>query len=234
MKLFLLTFIVVLLSGCATSKVKQAGQKIERFRELQSLSYDEDHLYISFTAIDRTGKDKNEYIRWARLPISRVWNRAIDPIPGTHLARYPSEVEYQGEQYEVQVYQLNENISETDEFGWEIILDESLIGPMERAIAVQKESGSKVDSQSSIFGSSDSNLFLFTYPDRDPQLVLLNREEKKAVFVWRFAMPHGYEFTPEKYRGVKAAVTPLANTVDIVTLPVQIPAAIMTANPSGK
>ncbi|ADE53327.1 hypothetical protein [Coraliomargarita akajimensis] len=223
----------LLISGCATSKVKSAGQKIERVKEIQRVSYDQSYLYIQFSAIDRTRKTEGVFERWARMPLNRLWVNAERTARLTNLSYEPEIITYQGVEYSIIKYHLNDEISESPEYGWEIITDESTIGELTESVAIAKERNSEINPENPVFGEVDSDLFLFTYPDKDPQLVLVNRKEKKALVVWRFAKPSGYEFTPEKYRSIKAVATPLATTVDVVTLPVLIP-VILTADPSGK
>lgn len=242
MKIYLFLALLVFLSGCASHKVHNMGLVTENLESITALSYDENFLYIQFAV-----KEEGESIartRWAKASRQRIWKHAMKAehymssfseysLERQNLRDFPTSVEYSGTTYEIYFGIIFPSISDKKKSGWRIVHDAPKIQELTEAVAIQKESKSEINPQNPVFGESNSDLFLFTYPDRQPQLVLLDRDQKKAMLIREFKSPQTYVITEAEYTTLKAVATPLAATVDIATLPVLIP-VILSADPSGK
>lgn len=241
MKALILTcLIVVLASGCS-HKLKELGKVKETVKEVKAVTSDSENLYMNLLIEKEKSGSQIEEDRWVRMSRADAWERA-KPVDGYVFGKrekvYPATVKYDGVTYDIYLGRLSNHVTNRESrWSWEMITSSPEIQGLEEMVEVHQLSGSEIDPQNPIFREADSDLFLFMFPSQVPQLVLLDREERKALLVREFQFPKQYVLEEKQYDAFKSAAMPLAKTADagalIIASPVLIP-VLLNADFSGK
>lgn len=241
MKVLVLFALIVTLAGGCSHKLKKLGQVTERVKEVQAVTSDPESLYMNLLIEKEKSGLTLEEERWVRMTRSDAWDRAkpvSDYVFGKREKAYPATVEYDGVIYDIYLGRISNHVTNREStWSWKIITDSPKIEELKNLVEVQQSAGSEIDPQNPIFKASDSDLFLFLFPNQVPQLVLLDRTNKKALLVREFRFPDEYVIEAKQYDAFKAAAMPVAKTADvgalIIAAPVLIP-VLLNTDFSGK
>lgn len=239
-QLIILAATLFFVSACS-HRVENVGKVTERVKAVSAMRSDVENVYMRLILEKKKGNDEIEETRWLRASKEAFWKGSK---PSTIYQskkvreRYPPVVEYDGEEYEIFLGNLSQSVSKEDGYGtWKLITEPTQLTALDEVEKVQQKSGTQIDPQNPIFGESKSDLFLFVYPDRVPEVVLLDHEENKALVIREFRHPSSYTITDDQYDTFKSAAMPVTKTVDvgavILASPVLVP-ILLNADFSGK